>query len=187
MLNHLLSRHEEDEPIISRTTLFATLPLYFVLASVSFGLQVPAGNFVPGIAIGATLGRIVGMTLAANGLIGEWQPGAYALLGAAAVLSGMTRMTLTLAAILVEVADDIRLMPAIMLTLSVANVVAEKLAHGFDEAMMTLQVILALTTLARTRTRTLSTRRWRRCRSPRHHPWDPTTRRRVTLDDMSPR
>jgi len=46
---------------------------------------------------------------------------------------------LTLAAILVEVADDIRMMPAIMLTLSVANLVADKLAPSFDEAMMKLQ------------------------------------------------
>ena len=51
-------------------------------------------------------------------------PGAYALIGAAAVLSGMTRMTLTLAAILIEVVDDMRMMPAIMLALCVAMIAA---------------------------------------------------------------
>lgn len=130
---------DDTQPTVSIGTLVIMLPFYFLLASLSFGIALPSGNFVPGIAIGAALGRLMGLVLEAHNLNAGWHPGAYALLGAAAVLSGMTRMTLTLAAILVEVADDIRMMPAIMLTLSVANVVAEKVAPGFDEAMMQLQ------------------------------------------------
>lgn len=141
MLNHLLSRHEDlnEQPPFSIVSLGAVLVCYMVVASLSFGIHLPAGNFVPGIAIGGTLGRLMGQVLVDTGLNAGWSPGAYALLGAAAVLSGMTRMTLTLAAILVEAADDIRMMPKIMLTLCVANIVAERLSISFDEAMMKLQ------------------------------------------------
>ena len=141
MLNHLLSRHDVigGNPTFSLTTLAVMLAFYFAIATITFGIHVPAGNFVPGIAIGAALGRLVGQVLTTYKLDFGWEPGAYALLGAAAVLSGMTRMTLTLAAILVEVADDIRLMPAIMLVLSVANLVSEQISISFDEAMMRLQ------------------------------------------------
>ena len=67
MLNHLLSRHYNPDgdvdPTISIATLIIMLPFYFLLASLSFGLQLPSGNFVPGIAIGATLGRLFGLVL----------------------------------------------------------------------------------------------------------------------------
>eukprot|EP00966_Prymnesium_polylepis_P304587 7037349-Prymnesium_polylepis.1 len=49
------------------------------------------------------MGRLVGELLKQADLSGVWTPGAFALIGAAAVLSGMTHMTLTLAAILTEV------------------------------------------------------------------------------------
>ena len=52
-----------------------------------------------------------------------WLPGTYALLGAAAVLSGVTHMTLTLAAILTELAADVELLLAIMLVLMIAKAV----------------------------------------------------------------
>jgi len=93
MLNHLLSRSEHE--VFSIRTLAICLPLYFVLASLSFGIYVPAGNFVPGIAIGACLGRLVGLALQQAGVTlcnedgsrwcteSEWTPGAYALIGAA--------------------------------------------------------------------------------------------------------
>ena len=106
----------------------------------------------PDLAAGATLGRLVGLALQEGGVSicsddgshwcteSEWTPGAYALIGAAAVLSGMTRMTLTLAAILVEVVDDMRMMPAIMLALCVAKIVGNAIApESFDEMMIELQ------------------------------------------------
>ena len=142
------------------------------LACLTFGVALPAGNFVPGIVIGGTAGRLMGelltqarlrdcdvitlclvrllcllcllcslcfvrllhllrllclrallaaLTMPSNqaNLDGGWPPGAFALVGAAAVLSSMTRMTLTLAAILTEVAKDVKLLPMIMLALTV--------------------------------------------------------------------
>ena len=35
--------------------------MFYTLAVVTFGIAVPAGQFVPGIMIGSTYGRLVGM------------------------------------------------------------------------------------------------------------------------------
>ena len=53
--------------------------------------------------IGAALGRLFGHLLADAGHVERANVGRLALMGAGAVLCGVTRMTLTLAAILVEV------------------------------------------------------------------------------------
>lgn len=53
------------------------------------------------------MGRLCGTALVESGLSTNIEPGAYALMGAAAMLAGVTRMTLTLAALLVEVTKDV--------------------------------------------------------------------------------
>lgn len=50
--------------------------------------------------------------------------------------SGMTRMTLTLAAILVEVADDVQLLPSLMVVLTISHLVGEMLSESFDHMMI---------------------------------------------------
>ena len=53
--------------------------------------------------MGAMLGRAMGELMFESELIKSTDVGMYALVGAAAVLSGITRMTLTIAVILIEV------------------------------------------------------------------------------------
>lgn len=130
----LLARNSQTTFSIGVLATF--LAVYYVLACTSFGIFLPAGNFVPGIIIGGGGGRMVGEILKAYDLHAGWDPGAYAVLGAAAVLSGMTRMTLTLAAILTELAKDVRMLPAIMLSLAVARIAGSLLSNSFDEEMM---------------------------------------------------
>ena len=65
-------------------------------------LQVPGDNFVPGIVMGGLSGRLFGELLREAGIYPGLTPGAFALLGAGAVLTGMSRMTITLVAILTE-------------------------------------------------------------------------------------
>lgn len=78
----------------------------FVRASlviVSYGSKVPAGIFVPSMAVGATFGRAVSLIverfISGAGVI---TPGAYAFLGAAATLCGITNLTLTVVVIMLE-------------------------------------------------------------------------------------
>ena len=83
----------------------------------------PAGNFVPGMTIGGLLGRLVGQIAFDYDLIYGRQRGTFALIGTAAVLGGMTRMTLTLSVILAELTNDVQLLPALMFTLALSRAV----------------------------------------------------------------
>ena len=114
------------------------LGYYFVASVVLFGVALPSGNFIPGMAIGALLGRLHAKMLISNGLAEARDAGVYALMGSAAVLGGMTRMTLTLTVILVEVTQDISLLPPLMLALAISRAVGDALTPSFDDVMMWL-------------------------------------------------
>ena len=68
-------------------TLSAFAPVYFILATWTYGLYVPSGLFVPCILTGAAWGRMFGVALTTIFPKGTWgDPGTYALIGAAATL-----------------------------------------------------------------------------------------------------
>ena len=75
--------------------------------------------------IGAALGRIEAKLLHSGGFVTEENVGRYALVGAAAALGGVTRMTVTIAVILAEVTDDVEVVPVCMLALAVARALVE--------------------------------------------------------------
>ncbi|XP_046616599.1 H(+)/Cl(-) exchange transporter 7 isoform X1 [Neodiprion virginianus] len=89
-------------------TLVIFVILYFLLAACTFGLSMSSGLFIPSLLIGAAWGRLVG-----SGLSKLWpnceifDPRKYALLGAAAQLGGVVRMTISLTVILIEATDGI--------------------------------------------------------------------------------
>ena len=69
------------------------------------------------------------------------EAGRYALIGAAACLGGVTRMTVTIAVILSEISDDIRMLPVCMLSLAVARVVGNAISESFDHGMIELAAV----------------------------------------------
>lgn len=87
-----------------------------ILVILSYGCKVPAGIFVPSMAIGALFGRMVGIFVqhihesypsaaffAACGPDGPCiTPGTYAFLGAAAALSGIMHITVSVVVIMFE-------------------------------------------------------------------------------------
>ena len=140
MLKHLYMRSAGDgasEPTLACCTTF--LLTYFLLAVTMFGVGLPAGNFVPGMTIGGLLGRLVGQLAFNYDLILGRQRGTFALIGTAAVLGGMTRMTLTLSVILAELTNDVALLPALMFTLALSRAVGDALNHSFDDMMIHIQ------------------------------------------------
>jgi len=134
LIKHLLSRAEVSP--FAPVSLALVALVYLAFALILMGLAVPAGNFVPGIVIGAAVGRLSAVLLAQAGGIGEGLSGSFALAGAAAMLGGMTHMTITVAVILVEVTDDSEMMPTLMLMLAVSKSVSLLFSHSFDDCMM---------------------------------------------------
>ncbi|KAJ9193087.1 hypothetical protein DTO164E3_8052 [Paecilomyces variotii] len=108
--------------------------LGFFLASITFGLEIPAGIILPSLAIGALYGRALGIA------VKMWQtaypkfflfsscepdvqcvtPGIYAIIGAASALGGATRMTASIVVIMFELTGAltyvIPIMVAVMLS-----------------------------------------------------------------------
>ncbi|KAH8371896.1 hypothetical protein KR093_009264, partial [Drosophila rubida] len=77
--------------------------VYYILSCATFGLNVSLGVFIPTALVGAAWGRLIAMLLFY--LFPETQflhPGKYALIGAAANLGGVLRMTISLSVILME-------------------------------------------------------------------------------------
>jgi chloride channel 3/4/5 len=87
-----------------------------LLVIVSYGCKVPAGIFVPSMAIGALFGRMVGISVQAlheafpkSAFFNACQPdvpcitpGTYAFLGAGAALSGIMHITVSVVVIMFE-------------------------------------------------------------------------------------
>jgi chloride channel 3/4/5 len=95
--------------------LIATILRVF-LVIISYGCKVPAGIFVPSMAIGASFGRMVGILVKAlhdsfpdSAFFASCEPdvpcitpGTYAFLGAAAALSGIMHLTVSVVVIMFE-------------------------------------------------------------------------------------
>ena len=94
------------------------------LTTVTFGIKVPAGIYVPSMVVGGLLGRIVGhsvqwltITYPNFGLFADCPangspeacvvPGVYALVAAGATMCGVTRLSVTLAVILFELTGSL--------------------------------------------------------------------------------
>lgn len=121
---------------ISTITLlvFAAI-LGFFLASITFGLQIPAGIILPSMTIGALFGRAVGIVmeiwvqsfphyfLFANCEpdIPCVTPGTYAVVGAAAALGGVTRMTVSIVVIMFELTGALTYVLPIMIAVMLSK------------------------------------------------------------------
>ncbi|KAJ7091935.1 Cl-channel protein [Mycena belliarum] len=109
------------------------------LVVVSYGAKVPAGIFVPSMAIGATFGRMVGIMVKAmyqayptSGIFAFCEPdkpcitpGTYAFLGAAAALSGVMRITVTVVVIMFELTGALTYILPTMIVLLVTKAVGD--------------------------------------------------------------
>ncbi|KAJ7626366.1 Cl-channel protein [Mycena polygramma] len=121
--------------------LILTAAIKILLTAWTFGMMVPAGIFLPTIAIGACLGRAVG--LLTQGLHRAYptawiflscppdpsvrcvSPGFYAVIGASAMLGGVTRMTISLVVILFELTGALSHVLPIMISVMVSKWVGD--------------------------------------------------------------
>ena len=113
--------------------------LGFIFASITFGLQIPAGIILPSMAIGSLYGRALGI------IIETWQrkhpnalifancehdracitPGTYAIIGAASALGGVTRMTVSIVVIMFELTGALTYVLPIMVAVMLSKWVGD--------------------------------------------------------------
>ncbi|KAJ8766506.1 hypothetical protein K2173_022565 [Erythroxylum novogranatense] len=125
----------------SAQSLLTFLVMFYALAVITFGTAVPAGQFVPGIMIGSTYGRLVGMFVVNFYSKLNIEEGTYALLGAASFLGGSMRMTVSLCVIMVEITNNLKLLPLIMLVLLISKAVGDAFNEGLYEEQARLRGI----------------------------------------------
>ncbi|KAH8868706.1 H(+)/Cl(-) exchange transporter 7 [Schistosoma japonicum] len=127
--NSVLTRYRQN---ISVLTIFVFV--YYFLACITYGLSVPAGLFIPSLLIGAGWGRIIGNVMHTLDPVHFSDPGKFALIGAAAQLGGIVRMTLSLTVILMEATGNVIVGLPLLMTLTVAKYVGDCLSEGiYDE------------------------------------------------------
>uniref|UniRef100_A0A665WNY0 Chloride channel protein n=1 Tax=Echeneis naucrates TaxID=173247 RepID=A0A665WNY0_ECHNA len=114
---------------------------YFFLACWTYGLAVSAGVFIPSLLIGAAWGRLFGILLAYITPNSWADPGKYALIGAAAQLGGIVRMTLSLTVIMVEATGNVTYGFPIMLVLMTAKIVGDYIVEGLYDIHIKLQSV----------------------------------------------
>ncbi|XP_031109836.1 putative chloride channel-like protein CLC-g isoform X1 [Ipomoea triloba] len=94
----------------------------FFLSIFSYGVVAPTGLFVPVIVTGAAYGRFVGMIVSGRSNLNH---GLFAVLGSASLLGGSMRTTVSLCVIILELTNNLLLLPLIMLVLLVSKTVAD--------------------------------------------------------------
>lgn len=113
--------------------------LGFFLATITFGLQIPAGIILPSMAIGALFGRAVGIVMeiwvhnypnfiafaACEPDVRCVVPGTYAIIGAAAALGGVTRMTVSIVVIMFELTGALTYVLPIMIAVMISKWVGD--------------------------------------------------------------
>ncbi|PUU79417.1 chloride channel [Tuber borchii] len=118
---------------------FATVVRVF-LVIISYGCKVPAGIFVPSMAIGASFGRTVGILVQAlheavpnSRFFASCEPdmpcitpGTYAFLGAAAALSGIMHITVSVVVIMFELTGALTYILPTMIVVGVTKAVSDR-------------------------------------------------------------
>lgn len=96
--------------------------LYCILGLVTFGIAVPSGLFLPVILMGSAYGRMLGIAVEPYTKLDQ---GLYAVLGAASLMAGSMRMTVSLCVIFLELTNNLLLLPITMLVLLIAKTVGD--------------------------------------------------------------
>jgi chloride channel 3/4/5 len=92
------------------------------LTIITFGCKVPSGIIIPALDAGAFFGRLIGQA------IPDISPGIFAMVGAAAFLAGVSRMTVSLTVIMFELTGEVDYIPPFMIAILTAKWVADALS-----------------------------------------------------------
>ncbi|KAF2126220.1 hypothetical protein P153DRAFT_378419 [Dothidotthia symphoricarpi CBS 119687] len=122
--------------------LLVSAGLGVILASLTFGLTIPAGIILPSLAIGGLYGRAVGLSvevfqqaLPSLFIFGSCEPdvpcvtpGTYAIVGAASALAGTTRMTVSIVVIMFELTGALTYVLPIMIAVMISKWIGDAIS-----------------------------------------------------------
>lgn len=131
-VSHLIGVPEKR---FSAVSLVVFCAIYFSFSLLVAGTGISSGLFVPMMIIGASYGRAFGH------LMSPWKAadidiGIYGLIGAASFMCGVTRMTVSLAVILIELTNDIQFLLPIIVTIMISKVVGDYITFPLYDAQL---------------------------------------------------
>ncbi|XP_023229740.1 H(+)/Cl(-) exchange transporter 3-like isoform X1 [Centruroides sculpturatus] len=106
----------------------------------TFGIKVPSGIFIPSLTMGAIIGRLIGIGMENIAIANKnsWlfreacrtgenciTPGLYAMIGAAACLGGVTRMTVSLVVVMFEMTGSVNYIVPLMVAIMTSKWVGD--------------------------------------------------------------
>ncbi|XP_014509989.1 chloride channel protein CLC-b [Vigna radiata var. radiata] len=110
--------------------------LYCILGLITFGIAVPSGLFLPIILMGSGYGRLLGILMRPHTNIDQ---GLFAVLGAASLMAGSMRMTVSLCVIFLELTNNLLLLPITMIVLLIAKTVGDSFNPSIYEIILHLK------------------------------------------------
>jgi len=146
--NDTPSLRTEDSTWNSGVGMYGNLILFivinFIFTGLTITLNIPCGVFAPTFTIGAALGRLMGEffqdTTSPDAFFDVNNPAVYAVVGAAAFTSGVTK-TISPAVIAMELTHDAQLAMPILLAVTVACGVCSQLYYSFYDSTLQLKNI----------------------------------------------
>jgi hypothetical protein len=108
--------------------------IWYFFTCITYGTNVPAGLFLPGMIFGCCLGHLMVFAYKELNIIDaneiENNLKNFVVLGAASALAGYTRMTFSLAVIMMETSQTINLFVPIFFTVLISNIVGNFFTRG---------------------------------------------------------
>lgn len=130
-IKNLFSKGTDNEFQYSSILIF--FGTCFFLSIISYGIVSPTGLYVPVIVTGASYGRLIAMLVGSHSTLNH---GIFAVLGAASFLGGTMRATVSACVILLELTNNLLMLPLMMLVLLASKTVADAFNNNIYDLIM---------------------------------------------------
>lgn len=153
----MLDLCDGDMPAMGTTLcllILATGVLRHIQMTFTFGTGAAAGLFIPSLLAGACMGRVIGIMMyqlneehhfvlgpgsTPTHFVNGIQPGMYGMLGAAALLGGVCRVTISLVVIMFELTGGLQLIVPFMVVCMIAKWVGDSFTQGIYDYIITIR------------------------------------------------
>eukprot|EP00759_Apiculatamorpha_spiralis_P030324 PhF_6_TR32120/c0_g1_i1/m.47539/K05016/CLCN7; chloride channel 7 len=129
--------------------------LYTVFACYAGGMFVAGGIVIPSFMVGALVGRILGrgtwsivdsisasQVLQRSDAIAPWpDPGVFALIGSAAFMAGVSRLTFSLCVIMLEISGDLHQLLFLAVSILLAKSIADRFTHSLYHCLLEVKCV----------------------------------------------